>query len=131
VTDGPWTFDTARQNCRAAAAAQIAVEKLLKSAYREFAEAEESYRKALAEEIVKAHNDGVAWSTAPDLARGDDRVAELRRKRDIAEGMKEAVVQNAWRAASDRRDAQRFADWSARRELAEFQGPTPDEVMAQ
>lgn len=115
----PWTFEQATANCRAASAAQQSAEEELRRAFRAFAEAEERYRKALAVEIVKAHADGVAWSTAPDLARGDDGVARLRRERDIAEGVKEAMQQAVWRHTANRRDAQRFAEWSMRRNLAE------------
>lgn len=119
VSDAPWTFGEARQNCRNASAAQIAVEDALKAAYRDYAQKEEAYRKALAAEIVRCHADGIAWSTAPDIARGDDTVARLRMERDIAEGVREALQQAAWRRTADRKDAQRFADWSQRRELAE------------
>lgn len=119
---GPWSFEDARQACRDASAAQAAVEDTLKAAYRTYAQAEESYRKALAAEIVRVHADGIAWSTAPDIARGEAGVARLRMERDIAEGVKEAMQQLAWRRAADRRDAQRFSDWSMRRELAEFHG---------
>lgn len=122
----PWTFEQATANCRAASAAQQSAEEELRRAFRAFAEAEERYRKALAVEIVKAHADGVAWSTAPDLARGDDGVARLRRERDIAEGVKEAMQQAVWRATANRKDAQRFTEWSMRRELAEGYGQTPD-----
>lgn len=119
VSDAPWTFGEARQACRDASAAQIAVEDALKAAYRDYAQKEEAYRKALAVEIVRCHADGIAWSTAPDIARGDDTVAKLRMERDIAEGVREALQQAAWRRTADRKDAQRFADWSQRRELAE------------
>ena len=91
-------------------------------AYRDFAQAEEAYRKALAIAIVGQHDAGVAWSVAPDLARGDASVAALRRKRDVAEGVKDAMQQLAWRRSADRKDAQSFARWSQARELAEFRG---------
>src|ERR1044072_3491021 len=46
---------------------------------RAYAKAEKDYRIALAIEIVKLHDkDGVAWSAAPDLAKGDQQVANLR-----------------------------------------------------
>lgn len=127
MSDQPWDFATARTACRDASAAQANVEKDLREAYRSYGEAERNYRKALAIEIVKAHGDGVAWSTAPDLARGDDHVADLRFKRDVAEGVKDAMEHAAWRRNADRKDAQRFADWSQRRELAEFHGRDPEE----
>lgn len=112
--------------CRDASAAQAAVEDSLKAAFRTYAQAEEKYRKALAVEIVRVHSDGIAWSTAPDIARGESYVARLRMERDIAEGVKEAMVQAAWRRNADRKDAQRFADWSMRREIAEFHGDDPE-----
>jgi len=116
----PWTFDEALDACRRASEAQASAETALISATRASAAAEEAYRKALAREIVHQHdNERVAWTVAPDLARGNALVAELRRERDIAEGVREATQQAAWRHAADRKDAQRFADWSMRRELAE------------
>ena len=117
--NAPWSFAQATENCRRAAVAQENAEQALRDAARDFAEAEEAYRKALAVEIVTTHADGVAWSTSPDLARGDEEVARLRRERDIAEGVREALTHALWRHNANRRDAQRFADWSMRRELAE------------
>lgn len=119
-----WSFQEARAKCAAASSAQIACEKQMRDASQSFAEKEESYRVALAKAIVRAHDeDGKAWSVCPDLARGDENVARLRRNRDIAEGVREATTQAAWRAAADRKDAQRFADWSQRREFADGGGP--------
>jgi rubrerythrin len=126
VNEQPWTFSEARNACRDASAAQKAVEDQLAQAYRNAAEKEEAYRVALAKCITTLHAEGVAWSTAPDLARGDEKVARLRLERDIAEGVKEALVQAAWRRTADRKDAQRFSDWSQRRELAEFHGTDPE-----
>lgn len=123
MTGAPWTFTEAREACRRASAHQEAVERELRDAYRQYAEAEERYRLALAREIVRLHDhDGVAWSAAPDIARGAPEVARLRRERDIAEGVREAMLQACWRRTADRKDAQRFADWSMRRELAEVIG---------
>jgi hypothetical protein len=111
----PWDFAAARGKANAIAGAQAQAETFYKKCARDFATKEERYRVALAKEIVRQHEDeGVAWSVAPDLARGDKEVAKLRRERDIAEGMKEASVQALWRLAADRRDLGRFIDWSAR-----------------
>lgn len=122
MSQQPWDFEQATLNCRRAAIAQESAEQSLRDAARDYALKEEAYRKALAAEIVRCHGDGVAWSTAPDLARGDDEVARLRRERDIAEGVSEAMVHALWRHNANRRDAQRFADWSQRREFAEAAG---------
>lgn len=128
----PWSFEEATANCRAAAVTQQQAENTLRDAYRDFARKEESYRVALAKEIVRQHaEEGVAWTVAPDLARGDTTVARLRMERDVAEGVKEAMQQAVWRATANRRDAARFCDWSMRRELAEGYGHTPEPVYEQ
>jgi hypothetical protein len=81
----------------------------------EFAQAEERYRVKLAEKIVYLHDEeGVAWSVAPDLARGDKEVAGLRRQRDIKEGLKDAAEQRGWQASANRRGLERLIDWSMR-----------------
>lgn len=126
MSEAPWTFAEATAKCRQAAVAQSHAEDAYLAAARDFAAKEEAYRKALAAEIVKTHADGVAWSTAPDLARGDETVARLRMERDIAEGVREAMEQALWRMAANRKDAQRFSDWSMRRELAEGAGQVPE-----
>lgn len=117
---GPWTIEEAREACRKASAAQAAVEDALRETTRDFAEAEGKYRKALAIEIVRQRvEDDVAWTTAPDLARGAAHVAQLRQDRDVAKGVMDAMTHAAWRRNADRKDVQRFADWSQRREFAE------------
>lgn len=126
MSNQPWSFEQATANCRRAAVAQEQAEQTLQDAARDFAEKEEKYRVALAIEIVNCHGDGVAWSTAPDLARGDQQVARLRMERDVAQGVLEAMTHALWRHNANRRDAQRFADWSQRRELAEGLGPEPE-----
>lgn len=126
MTEAPWTFAEATAKCRQAAVAQSHAEDAYLVAAQNFAAMEQAYRKALAAEIVKTHADGVAWSTAPDLARGDETVARLRMERDIAEGVREAMKQALWRHVANRKDAQRFADWSQRRELAEGAGLVPE-----
>lgn len=119
MTGAPYTFQQAREAAARASMAQEQAERFIREAAGDFARAEEAYRVALAQEIVRQHATGVAWSSTADLARGDKRVAELRRERDIAEGVKDAAVQAAWRRAADRRDTERFIDWSMRREMAE------------
>lgn len=123
----PWTFDEARQACREASRRQEEAEQSFQEAAVDAAKGEEAYRLALAEEIISQHDGGVAWTVAPDLARGQKRVAELRRKRDIAVGVRDALDQACWRRNADRKDAQRFADWSMRRELAEGYDDAPTE----
>ena len=123
----PYSFDQARDAARRASAAQENAEQEMRRASKAYAEAEERYRVALAKEIVRQHaDDGVAWTVAPDLARGNPDVARLRRDRDIADGVREAMQQASWRRAADRKDTQRFIDWSMRREIAEGYEQTPE-----
>jgi hypothetical protein len=115
----PWDFSEARANCHRASQRQEDAENALRKAYIDKAVAEESFRVALADRILELRDEGLPATVCSDVARGDRRVAELRRARDIAEGVCEALSQAAWRMTADRKDAQRFADWSQRRELAE------------
>lgn len=118
----PWDFDQARSNCRQASLRQEAAEDALRKAYVDAALANESYRRALAEKILELRSEGFPATVCSDLARGDKHVADLKRQLDVQEGVREAMAQAAWRLTADRKDAQRFADWSQRREMAEAGG---------
>lgn len=124
----PYDFQEARQAAANASRAQERAEQFIREAAKTFALAEEAYRVRLAETIVELHAQGMAWTVCQDVARGQKDVARLRRDRDIAEGVKEAAVQSAWRRSADRRDTERFVEWSMRRELAEGYRP-PDEPV--
>ncbi len=124
-----WSFGEAREACRAASKAQQVAEEQIRHAARSLASAEESYRVALAKRIVEARDEGHPATLCADLARGDALVAKLRVARDVADGMYEAMKQASWRHNNDRKDAQRFADWSMRRELAEGAAVGAEEPM--
>lgn len=127
MSHAPYSFDEATTLTRQASAAQRAAETLLRTTSKEYAEAERAYRVALAKEIVRQHaEEGVAWTVCQDLARGNPAVADLRMRRDIAEGVREATLQQAWRASADRRDLGQLVVWSMRRDLAE--DPVPDHM---
>lgn len=127
MSDGPYTFAEARQAAERASRAQKAVEEAVRDAYRGLALAEQMYRVELAKRIAELRAGGAAATTAGDLARGDKTVADLRFRRDVAEGVKEATVHAAWRRTADRKDTQSFVAWSMRRDLAEFGGQGADE----
>jgi hypothetical protein len=74
---------------------------------------------ALSERITSLHADGVAWSAAADIARGEQKVAHLKMLRDIAAGVRDAAEQAGFRLNADRRILERLTEWSMRRELAE------------
>ena len=115
----PWDFDEARIACRKASQRQEHGEEALRKAYIDRAVSNERYRRALADKILELRADGLPATVCADLARGDSHVADLKRQYDIADGVCEAMLQAAWRFTADRKDAQRFADWSQRREMAE------------
>lgn len=110
----PFDFTEARAAARKASEAQAATEDNMIEAVKAKAGAERAYRRALAKRIVKAHEEGIAWSVCGDIARGDDAVADLRYERDVAEGVVDALSQAGWRHAADRKDLTRLIGWSER-----------------
>lgn len=115
-------FAAAVAASREASEAQHNAEKYYAQKGREYAEAERAYREALAQAITRLKADGIAITVAQDLARGDKHVAELRFKRDLAEGLKDAAAQSIWRHTADRRELEQFLDWSKQ---AAFLDSTP------
>lgn len=115
----PWDIDEAVEKAHAGAALQRQSEADVRDAYKAYAEADENYRKALARKIVELRASGASIVLSRDLARGDEEIAMLKRVAVIAEGVKEAAHQASWRRSADRRDIERFSEWSMRRNLAE------------
>lgn len=108
----PYSFGEARDAARRFQTAQIAGEQALRDASDKLAGAEREYRKALAVEIVKLHADGVAWTVCQDLARGAEKVADLRYERDVARGVFEATQTASWRHTANRKDCLELIVWS-------------------
>lgn len=100
----------------------------MREASKRAADAERAYRVALAKRITELHADGAAWSVCADLARGDKTVADLRYARDVAEGIREATVQAAWRLSADRRTVESLTAWS--KGIALQTGDVPDDRLA-
>lgn len=115
----PYTFGEAVIRSNSLASAQHNAEAETRTAWGTYAEAERAYRKALAQKITELRAEGKPATLAADLARGDEHVANLRYRRDIAEGIVEAAKQSGWRHQANRRDGLEFIDWSKRRDLAE------------
>lgn len=119
----PFDIAEAREAARLASARQAGAETAMREAYTALAEAERSYRVALAKERTRQHaENGVAWTATDDVARGEKHVADLRYARDIAKGVAEAASSALWRHTADRRDVTQFIRWSLQRELAEAGG---------
>lgn len=118
----PYDFQQARSAEAAASRAQAAAEDFIRQAAKDAALAESAYRQRLAERIVELRAEGQAATLVKDLARGDKQVAELKVRSMIADGVRDAAVQAAWRASKDRDATAKFVEWSMRRELAEGRG---------
>ena len=110
----PYSFQEAKAAIEKASLRQLDAERQLREAHSASAEAERSYRKALAETMLRLRADGKPASVLADLARGDDKVADLRYRRDVALGIRDAAAQAAFRHAADRRELEQLIDWSRR-----------------
>ena len=117
---GPWEFSEAEAKHQAASEASKATARFLKASFADWAAKEGKYRVELAKEIARLRSDGISITLAKDLARGEPRIAELKMKAMVAEGVVEAAKQSAFAAQADRRAVEGLADWSKRRELAEM-----------
>jgi len=118
----PWSIEEAGAQLRKASRFQQEAEDALRTAYREAAEAEDAYRVRLSEVITELRDMSVPATVCLDLAKGFKDVAQLRRERDIKEGLKAAAEQVCWRRTADRKDAQALSGWSERQMFAEAAG---------
>lgn len=122
MSESPYDWAQARNAINAAKAAQHEAEKNVRDAFKQFGLARRAYQTALAQKILELRAAGQAATLCADLARGDAHVAELRFKKDVAEGVMEAAKSAIWRHTADRRELETLVDWSKRRELAEGAG---------
>lgn len=120
----PWDFQEALQASRDAELEQRRVEGEIYKAFKDYARKERAYRVALAKEILTLKSQGMAITACETVAKGAPRIAALREERDLAEGLKETAKHAGWRVNADRRDIGDLLRWSARRDLAEYSGPT-------
>lgn len=107
----PYDWNEAREVINGAKAAQAAAEDAVKRAFRDFGKAREVYQLAFAEEILRQKVEHGA-TVALELARGNKKVADLRFKKDVAEGVVEASKAALWRHTANRKDVARLVDWS-------------------
>lgn len=119
MSESPFTFPEARAAAHSASLRQIEGERARVAAAEDAALKEKVYRQSLSKRIVELHADGVAWSVAADVARGDEAVSVARYERDVAAAVLAAAEQAGYRLNADRRQLERLVEWSMRRELAE------------
>lgn len=125
MSQSPYDFGEAKAAIERASVAQRKAEQEVRDAFRHHGEAERSYRRALAQKITELRSRGIPVTIVADLARGDWEIADLRMRRDIKEGVREAAKSAIFRHTADRRELEQLVDWSMRRELAEGSGMQP------
>lgn len=119
----PYDWQQAFEADRVASDRQRAAEQFIIDCARKHAEARRAYREALASEIVKLRAEGTAATVAGTMARGVPRIAALKYAEDVADGMREAASQGAWRASKDRDAELKRVEWSMRRDLSDAYRP--------
>ena len=122
-TLSPLQIEDAREAAFRASELQREVEDGLRAESRKLAEAERVYRERLSVRITQLHagdgeTKGLAITTCETVAKGEPDVARLRYERDVQHGVVDAIRQQAFRRAADRRDVDTLLNWSMRRDLA-------------
>jgi hypothetical protein len=120
----PLQIEDARDAAYEASKRQREVEDQIREASKDLAEKERLYREALSLEIVNLHAAEVAWTTCEAIARGKPHVSRLRYERDVARGVLDAAVQQAYRRGADRKDVHRLLRWSEQIDLRVDTPPT-------
>lgn len=107
-----WSYEQCQATMRNLSIAQKEAEDELAEVSERAAKAEAAYRMELAKKELVLREQGLPATLIGDLARGDERVAELKLERDLAEALKDVASKALWRHASDRKDAHRLVDYS-------------------
>lgn len=110
----PYDFAEAKAAIERASVAQRNAEQQIREAYAAYGEAERAYRKALAVRITELRAEGVPATVCLDLAKGSKQIADLRYRRDVCDGVKEAACSAVWRHTADRRELEQLVSWSLR-----------------
>jgi hypothetical protein len=118
----PWEITDARDALANASISQHDHQNAVRDAVKAAARADQVYRVARARKTAELRDAGKAASLCDTLARGDPEVASLAYEAYVAEGDREIAVQEGWRLHANRRDTEQLADWSKRRQLAEYHG---------
>lgn len=126
----PWEIEQARDVLAHASTQQHDHQEAIRDAVKRAARADQLYRVARARRTAELRDEGRAAVLCETLARGDENVAGLKYDADVAEGDREIAVQEGWRLHANRKDSQELADWSKRRQLAEYHGQVTEREPA-
>lgn len=108
----PWDFTQAQEQLRRASVIERAGEQAYRGAQDDLAKKEMTYKIELAKEMVRLRGEGVAQTVAGDLARGDERIAQLRYERDLARGTLAAAHNGMFRRGRMYDGTREFVVWS-------------------
>lgn len=114
ANEQPYDFGEAKAAIGRASIAQKNAEQNVRDAFRDHGAAEKAYRMALAKKILELRAEGVPVTICLDLAKGAEKIADLRYKRDVQEGVREAATSAVWRHTADRRELEQLVGWSER-----------------
>jgi hypothetical protein len=86
---------------------------------RKLADAERTYRMALAKEILKEREAGIPVTIIGDLSRGDSTIADLKFARDAAESVYDANNEaiNVWKLQARLMEAQISREWGRKEDI--------------
>lgn len=110
----PYDYGEAKRALARASRDVLAAATFEREAREKLAAAERAYRKALALRMVELRAEGVAATTCETLAKGEDRIADLRYHRDVAAGFHEAARHATYNATANRRAVDALVAWSMR-----------------
>jgi hypothetical protein len=113
----PLQIEDARAAAFRASELQRDVEDDLRRAGRRLASLERAFRRNLSIRIWELRKQGIAITACENLAKGEEPVCTLRKKRDDAQVQVEVLQQQAFRRGADRKDVHLLLDWSMRRDL--------------
>lgn len=123
----PFEIVEARQAQHAASQNQKTLAGNLAQKHGELAEAQFLYYRALSDRIKQLHADGIpgapsegkglAITTCEVVAKGEESIAMLRRRRDELEGEVKEADKETFRASADRRAVDALGQWSMHRDL--------------
>lgn len=123
----PLAIEDAREAQRAASETQRDHTNQIANAHVELANAEKAYREALADRLIDLREQGWPATVCKDLARGDSRIAELCRLRNVKQGALDALVEDGFRLKADRRALDGLVAWSKDRDLRTDSPPSKRE----
>lgn len=114
-----WLWQEAQEQMAVSAAAQERAEQEVRECAEVAAQAERDYRVALHKRIVTLRGEGTAATACESLAKGEPEIADLRYRRDVAEGVLVAAKAAVYRKRDDRADTLQLARWAMAREMAD------------